>query len=543
MTILSLLSFAVFICYFILALYSVKQGIHKKIHVLALLTCLSLSVWAFCYTFIYLAPTADAAFFWHQIGSLGWSLFPVFVCHLLLILTTDDYLLQKKWQLFLFYTLPMIVLLKNLFTDATCVALSFVPSITGLGWAYHNSASNCWTWIYVFYLMIYIGGALYSINRWQKKSDYANIKKQGSFYIVVIALLLITGQFTDIILPLFAPILPPLSNILIVLFVIGFFFLADRYQMFTFSNIASPDIILNTIMDPVLVLDENHQILKVNNAVHTILGYPENELTGKTIHMLFADKENSIHLFQVLTVNQKLKNYEIDLRTSIGSIINTTLSTAVLETGESGFSGIVVTFHDITMRKKTADALFRSNEKYRSKADDLFVLANYDVLSQLPNRRYFFNKLEELQTHYRHTNEDFAVIFMDLNGFKSVNDEFGHDTGDLVLIEAARRLEKAKAGAEFLSRIGGDEFTLIIPGIKSEAAANKRILEIKTAVNQPFSLDELNPELSISAGYALFCTAEDNIDTLVHNADLKMYEDKRSSNESNALFKTSFDTE
>ena len=337
MNILSLLSFAVFICYFILALYSIKQGIHRNIHVLALLTCLSLSVWAFCYTFIYQAPTADAAFLWHKLAALGWSLFPAFVCHLLLILTNDDYFLQKKWQLFLFYALPTIILLKNCFAGTTCVALSFVPSLTDLGWAYHNTAANLWTWIYVLYLVSYIGGALFSVNRWQRQSTYANVKKQGSFYVVVIALLLITGQFTDIILPLFAPFLPPLSNILIILFVIGFFFLADRYQMFTFSNIASSDIILNTIMDPILVLDENHQILKTNQAVHTILGYPENELSGQTIHMLFSDKQKSDSLFHAIAANKKLKNYEIDLLTATNNVINTTLSAAVLESGESGF--------------------------------------------------------------------------------------------------------------------------------------------------------------------------------------------------------------
>lgn len=163
-------------------------------------------------------------------------------------------------------------------------------------------------------------------------------------------------------------------------------------------------------------------------------------------------------------------------------------------------------------------------------------MANYDVLTQLPNRRFFFNKLAEFQALYRATAKDFSVIFMDLNGFKSVNDAFGHDVGDQVLIQAAQRLEKSKAENEFLSRIGGDEFTLIIPGITSEEAVTNRVRAIKAAFNQPVRLNELSSDLSISAGYALFSTAEDNIDTLVHNADLMMYEDKRHSCESNDIF-------
>jgi diguanylate cyclase (GGDEF)-like protein/PAS domain S-box-containing protein len=520
----------VFIFYSILALYSLKQGLNDKLQVIAILADLALALWAFCYTFIYGAPTDETAFFWHRAGSIGWSMFPVFVCHLLLALTGSTGFLKKKWQLTLFYTLPIIILIKNLFSKTTCVALNFVPSLTNLGWAYHNEPSNAWTWVYILYLIIYIGGALYFVNRWQTASAYADEKKQGLFFIAVITLILILGQFTDIILPFFAPVLPPLSNILIAIFVIGFFFLADRYQMFKFSKIASSDIILNTIMDPVLLLDDRFEILKVNHATTMILGYPENQLIGNTIHLLFRDTEKIEHLLKLIAINKRLKYFEVDLLTSSGFMINTALSASVLEDRERGFNGIVLTFHDITMRKKTADALFRSKEKYRTKADELFIMANYDVLTQLPNRRFFFNKLEDFRARYHNSHEDFSVIFMDLNGFKSVNDAFGHDVGDLVLIEAAKRLANAKTEQEFLSRIGGDEFTLIIPGIKSEAEVENRITEIKTVFNQPVNLNELSPDLSISAGYALFSTAEDNIDTLIHKADLMMYKDKRCSN-------------
>jgi len=536
LNILSLLSFSVFIFYSILALHSFKQGANDTLHTLAILANVSLALWAFCYTFIYGAPTAAAAFFWHRAGSIGWRLFPVFVCHVLLVLTGNTGFLKKKWQLVLFYSLPMIILIKNLISETTCVALNFVPSLTNLGWSYFNKPSNTWTWIYVLYLILYIGGALYFVNKWQTASAYANEKKQGLFFIAVITFLLILGQFTDIILPFLAPLLPPLSNILIVLFVIGFFFLAERYQMFKFSKIASSDIILNTIMDPVLLLDDHFDILKVNHATNMILGYPEDQLIGNPIHLLFKDLAKIDHLLKLITINKKLKNYEIDLQSSSGCMINTALSASILEDRERGFNGIILTFHDITMRKKTADALFRSKEKYRTKADELFIMANYDVLTQLPNRRFFFNKLAEFQDLYRATANDFSVIFMDLNGFKSVNDAFGHDVGDQVLIQAAQRLEKSKAENEFLSRIGGDEFTLIIPGITSEEAVTNRVRAIKAAFNQPVRLNELSSDLSISAGYALFSTAEDNIDTLVHNADLMMYEDKRHSCESNDIF-------
>lgn len=533
MNTLSLLSFSVFISYSVLALYTLKQRRNKLFQRIALLAELSMATWAFCHAFIYVAPTAENAFFWHRAGSIGWTLFAVFVCHLLLILTGNTSFLDKKWRLLLFYTLPFIILVHNLLAETTCFAQNFVPSLTNLGWAYLNKPSNIWTWIYVLYLVLYIGGALFAVNHWQKKSAYANEKIQGLFFIAIITFIVILGIFTDIVLPFFVPFLPPLSNILIEIFVISFFLLADRYQIFKFSKIASSDIILNTIMDPVLLLDDAYKIQKVNHAVTIVLGYPENALLGKPIHTLFKGKQQIDDLLKQIAINKKLKNYEIDLKSQSGTMINTTLSAAILEDREHGFNGIILTFHDITMRKKIADALLKSKEKYRSKADELFVMANYDLLTQLPNRRFFFSKLEECQQLYQDNHEDFAMVFMDLNGFKAVNDALGHDVGDLVLIEAAKRLEKAKTANEFLFRIGGDEFTLIIPGIKSEATVKTRIEVIKAAFTPPFRIHELRPHLSIAAGYALFSNSENNIDSLVHTADLKMYADKRSLDASN----------
>jgi diguanylate cyclase (GGDEF)-like protein/PAS domain S-box-containing protein len=491
-----------------------------------------LSVWAFSYTFFYPAPNPDAAMYWHRLGCIGGSLFPPFAVYFFLILSKREHYLSRFELKILFYAIPILILIKNLTDDATILATGFVPSTSGLGWTYVNSIDNIWTWIYVLYLAIYFSIGFYLLLQWRNESPYQMQKKQALTIIIIDTIVLIFGVTSDILLPMVTPFLPPMANLGTALFAVGFFYLVIDHQLFSFSATASSDVILDTVMDPVILLDEKGKILRYNLATCTTLKYDETQLLGKDLDMLLLSQQYNRDNLELLRAHNKIESRETDLITSDGKTIHAILSAAVASDSIDGFMGIVVTFHDITMRKITELELLKSRENYKQLADELYLLANYDTLTHLPNRRMFFSRLKDLSNQYPLSARDFSVIFMDLNEFKIINDNYGHDVGDQVLVEVAKRLKKSKTGDEFLSRIGGDEFTLIIPDIKSEAAVRNRVCEIKTAFNQPVKLNEMSSDLSISAGYALFSTAEHSIDTLVHNADLKMYEDKRRSHES-----------
>jgi len=532
LNILSLFSFTVFILFCLLGIYLLNLDKNKNLNRFAFLECLALGIWAFACAFFYVAPTLEDAIFWHRIATIGVCLFPVFAVHFFLILTNRNKLFKSNFYYLGFYALPILLLIKNIFGETTSFAIGFVQSTSGLGWTIVNEPSNMWTWVYLLYLGSYFGAGFYLLNQWRKESNYATEKKQALIIIIIDTVILAVGSVTDFVLPLFSHFLPPMTNIFTILFAAGFFILASKYQILSFSSIASSDSILDTIMDPVLLLDEHDKIIRCNKATYEMLGYEKNELINKEIKSLFtAHKDTEASLKKRLLENKNIKNHELDLINSKGKTINAILSASVAEDSIKGFMGIVVTFHDITLQKKTEKALLKSREQYKKTADELYVLANHDMLTHLPNRRLFFKILEEYSQRYHAESEDFSIIFMDLNGFKEINDTHGHDAGDLLLLEAAKRLKSSIKDNELLARIGGDEFTIILPHEKNKDAIKDRITKIKELFFDPFRIREFNCHVSISAGYSIFSSSDGNIDILLRNADLMMYQDKRNNNQ------------
>lgn len=529
MNILSFLSFSIFILFVLLGIYCLKLNKHQTLNQFAFIECITLSVWAFAYTFFYTAPTVQDALFWHQVGCIGGSLFPPFAVYFFLVLSQREHYLAKSWLKVLFYGIPLLIMISNLIGDTTCLATGFTPSLSGLGWTYVNSITNIWTWIYVLYLGVYFSIGFFLLLQWRKESHYLVQKQQVLAIIIIDIIVLLFGVTTDIILPLFTHFLPPMANLGTFLFAIGFFYLISYHQLFSFSATASSDVILDTVMDPVLLLDEKGRILRYNLATCSTLKYDKTQLLGKDLNILLRSQKYTRDNLDLLRVNKKIENRETDLITSDGKTIHALLSAAVASDSIDGFMGIVVTFHDITMRKITELELLESRENYKRLADELYLLANYDALTHLPNRRMFFNRLNELCLRYKSINDDFSVIFLDLNEFKAVNDTYGHDMGDQILIETARRLEQQKGAGEIISRMGGDEFTILLPDVSLESEVTAKIRTIKSLFTEPLIINTLHLKITVSAGFSFYSQSGFNPDHLIRQADQMMYLDKRTS--------------
>ncbi|PKM60676.1 MAG: hypothetical protein CVU99_07035 [Firmicutes bacterium HGW-Firmicutes-4] len=527
MNILSLLSFTACVLFLLLGVYCLKLNKRQTLNQFAFIECLTLSVWAFAYTFFYTAPNPATAMYWHRIACIGGSLFPPFAIYFFLILSKREYYLFRFELKILFYAFPILILIKNLTGDTTVLATGFVQSTSGLGWTYVNSIGNVWTWIYVLYLSIYFSLGFYLLFQWRNESPYPVQKKQALTIIVIDTIVLIFGVSSDILLPMVTTFLPPMGNLGTALFAIGFFYLVSDHQLFSFSTTASSDVILDTVMDPVLLLDDKGKILRYNLATCATLKYDETQLLGKDLNLLLRSQQYPPDNLALLRTNKKIDCWETDLITSDGKTIHAILSAAVARDSIDGFMGIVVTFHDITMQKITELELLESRKNYKQLADELYLLANYDALTHLPNRRMFFNRLKDLSTQYPLSGRDFSVIFLDLNEFKTINDSYGHANGDQVLIQTANRLKTLTRPDILISRMGGDEFTIIIPDVFSAAEVSEIIVNIKSIFTKPFNVNDLNFDLSVSAGFSLFSQADFNPDQLMRRADQMMYRDKK----------------
>lgn len=173
------------------------------------------------------------------------------------------------------------------------------------------------------------------------------------------------------------------------------------------------------------------------------------------------------------------------------------------------------------LRGTLAD-LQQEEEAFRS-------LASHDDLTGLPNRSLFYDRLKVAIKHSSREGSRLAVLFLDLDAFKAVNDSFGHGGGDRVLVELAGRISAAVRGEDTVARLGGDEFIVLLPQVTGAADAARVALKVLDAVRAPFRLEGGEVAMSASIGVSVFPDDATSPESLVRGADAAMYRVKRGS--------------
>lgn len=492
----------------------------------AIMTISSLAIWAFAYTFFYSAPTEEVAWFWHRIGMIGGCLFPAFSVYYYFCITKTSDKISKCWIFILFGMWPLVLTILNLVFPITSCAYKVIQSSSGLGWTYLNTVNSVLYWVYIFYIMIYFSIGFFYIYKWGKTTEIKNHKKQAKVLLLLFGSVLFTGIFLDFILPLVTSQFPPMAGIMLIFVLFGFWLIFGKYGFFSLSSKTSSQIIFRTIMDPVLMIDLEGNIIRVNLATTDTFGYSEKDLINKKIDSLFVDK----HVFETylgeLVQIKSLVNKEADMIDANHNVIHVILSASIAEDGLQGHLGTVISIRNITDRKQMEAMWREGEEKYKKLAADYFKLANYDVLTGLPNRRYIIKKISQMQSEYIKNKDAFALVFLDLNDFKKINDEYGHDVGDELLKKITDRLQETKDESDILARMGGDEFVILITKGVSDRKVNNKINRIKMECIRPLMLNGKKHKVSIAAGYAMYSNKNKSIIDLLSEADKNMYKDK-----------------
>jgi diguanylate cyclase (GGDEF)-like protein len=183
---------------------------------------------------------------------------------------------------------------------------------------------------------------------------------------------------------------------------------------------------------------------------------------------------------------------------------------------------------DVTGRVGEVVALIRDISEAKAAEARILHLARFDALTELPNRAYFRELTEEAISEGRRHGERRAVLFVDLDHFKTVNDSLGHAVGDLLLQEVARRLSESLRAGDVVGRLGGDEFVMLLRHMDSDADIAVVADRILTRLAEPFSLAEHELVVTPSLGIALYPNDGEDYDTLIRNADAAMYHAKES---------------
>lgn len=181
--------------------------------------------------------------------------------------------------------------------------------------------------------------------------------------------------------------------------------------------------------------------------------------------------------------------------------------------GPDGLEGYVATMTDITSRKK-------AEEKLRFRAD-------HDALTGLPNRSLFSDRLQTAMAKAHRHGDRFALMLVDLDRFKGVNDRFGHLAGDALLVEVARRLRDCVRGSDTVARLGGDEFAVVLDEVDGFDDAREVAERICVDMARPFELPEGTAEIGASVGIALGPDGSADAEELIRRADAALYSVKR----------------
>jgi diguanylate cyclase (GGDEF)-like protein/PAS domain S-box-containing protein len=168
--------------------------------------------------------------------------------------------------------------------------------------------------------------------------------------------------------------------------------------------------------------------------------------------------------------------------------------------------------------------------------------ATYDQLTGLPNRTLFNDRLQRLVLEARRAKSNIGLMFIDLDGFKAINDNLGHDSGDLLLKATAERLLKCVREADTVARLGGDEFTVIMPLLDSLDGATRVAGRILMSLTQPFDLNGQEGRVSASIGISMFPAHAGDAERLLHNADVAMYHAKRHGKANFQVWRQEFET-
>jgi diguanylate cyclase len=272
--------------------------------------------------------------------------------------------------------------------------------------------------------------------------------------------------------------------------------------------------VLEAIPDAVVVTDKDGSIVFINRAAEAMTGYDRKALMGQPVEILVPERWRGIH------VRHRRSFYgrgaprlmgdgtkDFSLRRKDGTVVPVEISL-----GPVGGDTVAVV-RDVTERRRMETAL-----EHR---------ALHDPLTDLANRSLFFDRLRQALHAARRNGSQVALVMLDLDGFKAINDTLGHATGDAVLKVVASRLRLGLRATDSAARLGGDEFAWILPGLASRRSVEVMVRKRLAVAQEPVDLDDQTIEVGVSAGIAMYPEDGKDPDALMRRADRAMYTVKR----------------
>lgn len=275
------------------------------------------------------------------------------------------------------------------------------------------------------------------------------------------------------------------------------------------------DLVFKNTNEGIIVTDNQGVIQSINPAFAAMSGYHPEEIIGKTPRILKSGRHNEDFYINMWESLIKYGHWQGDIwnRRKNGEIYPGWLNITEVRNNKDELVHYAAIFSDITELKLTEERLYH--------------LAHHDVLTNLPNRPLFHDRLHQAIAQAQRNQSMVAIIFLDLDRFKSINDSLGHEAGDLLLCAFSERIRQSVRESDTIARIGGDEFTIILDNIQeihNAAAISEKII---SGMRAPFRIAGHELYITTSIGISIYPMDGNDVGTLVKNADTAMYSAKK----------------
>jgi diguanylate cyclase (GGDEF)-like protein/PAS domain S-box-containing protein len=280
--------------------------------------------------------------------------------------------------------------------------------------------------------------------------------------------------------------------------------------------------VLNSLSDAVLVTTPDGVVKSCNEATQRLLGYQESELLDKPLVSFIDDAHRGAFDF----TNSAPEARETVLRTASGQTIPVSMASSAITTEDPQFQGNIYVARNITERK-------RAERRIR-------YLARYDTLTKMPNRMQFQHLLQQSIARARRNQRSLALLYLDLDHFKEVNDTFGHAAGDRTLEILSERLTRSLSKETVIGRLAGDEFAMFVddlpPDVDNRAAIGSLARTLLDEISRTFYVNQQEVYLTASVGVAICPYDAENVIDLIRNADAAMYHSKQNGGNTFAFY-------
>lgn len=518
---------------------------------LFLAMCVTLCFWGFGYALMISASNQAAAHDWRTFSAVGWCFFySVFLLFAVCLTQTKGWLDKPVVKAIMH--VPALVFFSHI---ASRTPEGMV--LTDWGWIYVNTNDMVWETAFIIYYSVYALAGFWLIHRWGKRASSHRERQQAKLIVRIMAAIYVVAAPFDTYLPLLGYPALPIAILLSTLFVAGIWHAITRYKLMMLDFDTAADHILQNMIDPVLLVGNNSMIREVNESFLVLTGFGRSVVIGKPITDFIA-KASQDDIDQLLKSDDMTENRtEVMLLTqSPHGRFHCQMTIKIMQDEFGDKLGRIILLHDVGELKRYEALLKRANDELESKIEErtreleianqslqveiqerkvaeeqAMTMAYFDVLTSLPNRRKFYEKAKQAVNKAKFCNETIAVLFIDLDNFKTINDSFGHSHGDLILVEIAARMKKAIRTGDTLARMGGDEFLLLMEGLNknrnlTEGVANHAEM-IRQQFDSPFLINNRESFLSVSIGIAVYPEDGEDAETLLQHADIAMYGAKK----------------